>query len=90
MYELIIANYINNLTQNDIFYFGMKNNIKLNNQELEYVFKTIKNNYKFLLGNDYEIVFTEAKNYLTYENYNKIYNLYLSYREKYKDILNNY
>ena len=86
MYELIIVNYINNLTKNDIFYFGMKNNIKLNDNELEYIFKTIKNNYKFLLGNDYEIVFDEAKNNLTYENYNKIYNLYLNYREKYNDI----
>lgn len=88
MYELIFQNYLNNLTKNDILTFGIQNNIKLNSNELEYIYKTLKNNYKFLLGNDYEIVFKEAKNYLTKSNYDKIFSLYLSYREKYQDFLN--
>ena len=35
------------------------------------------------------LIFNEAKNFLRKENYDKILNLYLSYREKYKDFFNN-
>ena len=87
MYEAIIDNYIKNLTPNDIYLFASKNNIILNNQEFDYVIKTIKNNYKLLLGNDYMLIFNEAKNYLREENYQKILNLYFNYREKYQDFL---
>ena len=86
MYELIIANYINNLTKNDIFYFGMKNNIKLNDNELEYIFNVIKKDYKTLLSNNYEKIFINSKDFLTNENYNKIKALYLNYRANYGDM----
>ena len=87
MYEAIVENYVNSLTPNDVYLFASKNNIILNDQEFDYVYKTIKNNYKFFLGNDYMLIFNEAKNFLRKENYDKILNLYLSYREKYQDIL---
>ena len=86
MYEAIVENYVNSLTPNDVYLFASKNNIILNDQEFDYVYKTIKNNYKFFLGNDYMLIFNEAKNFLRKENYDKILNLYLSYREKYQDI----
>ncbi len=86
MYELIIENYLNNLTKNDIVFFALKNNINLNNQELDYVFKTIKKDYKLLLGNNYNQVFLNAKDYLSKDNYEKILSLYLKYREKYQNL----
>ena len=88
MYELIIKNYINNLTKNDIVYFGLKNKNQLNNQELDYIYKIIKNNYKDLLDNNYEYIFEDGKNYISQENYKKICNLFLDYRNKFKDFLN--
>ena len=86
MYEAIVENYVKTLTPNDVYLFASKNNIILNDQEFDYVYKTIKNNYKFFLGSDYMLIFNEAKNFLRKENYDKILNLYLSYREKYQDI----
>ena len=86
MYEAIVENYVNSLTPNDVYLFASKNNIILNDQEFDYIYKTIKNNYKFFLGNDYMLIFNEAKNFLRKENYDKILNLYLSYRKKYQDI----
>ena len=86
MYEAIVENYVNSLTPNDVYLFASKNNIILNDQEFDYVYKTIKNNYKFFLGKDYMLIFNEAKNFLRKKNYDKILNLYLSYREKYQDI----
>ena len=89
MYELIVENYVKNLTINDVYLFATSNNIILNDKEFDYVFKTIKNNYKFFLGSDYMLIFNEAKNFLRKENYDKILKLYLSYREKYQDFFNN-
>lgn len=88
MYELIIKNYINSLTKNDLILFGLKNNIILNNSELDYIYKTIKNDYKTLLSNNYEYVFKNAKNYINPDNYKKIYNLFLDYRSKYQNYFN--
>ena len=87
MYEKIIENYINNISLNDITYFALKNNINLNDQELDYLYKTIKEKYKVLLSNNYEIVLNEAKKYLTIDNYKKIYNLFLDYRNKFQMFL---
>ncbi len=87
MYEKIIENYINNISLNDITYFALKNNINLNDQELDYLYKTIKEKYKVLLSNNYEIVLNEAKKYLTIDNYKKICNLFLDYRNKFKMFL---
>ena len=88
MYELIIENYINNLNKDDIVYFALKNNITLNDLELDYVYKTIKTKYKILLSDNYETIFLEGKNYLKPDNYKKICNLFLDYRNKFKQFLN--
>ena len=45
MYLKLIENYIKNLTLNDITIFALKNNIELNNQELDFIYKTLKNDY---------------------------------------------
>ena len=88
MYEFLISNYIKNLCKNDIVYFALKNNIKLNDLELDYVYKTIKSNYKILLSDNYECIFLEGKNHLSSENYKKICNLFMDYRNKFKSFLN--
>ncbi len=83
MYLKLIENYIKNLTLNDITIFALKNNIELNNQELDFIYKTLKNDYQLLLSEDYLKVFSNGKNYLSPTNYEKILNLYLEYRLKY-------
>ncbi len=81
--ETLIQNYIKNLTINDIVYFAKKNNIDLTEAETTYIFKTLKDNYQILLSDNYMEIFNNSKNYLTPSNYEKILNLYLSYRKKY-------
>lgn len=88
MFELIIKNYINNLKEDDIITFANKNDIYLNQNEIKYIYKTIKCNYKILLGNNYQIILNEASNYIEKDNYKKICNLYLDYRNKFKNFLN--
>ena len=86
MYELIIQNYINNLTKDEVLNFALKNNINLSLNELNYVFNVIKKDYKTLLSNNYEKIFINSKDFLTNENYNKIKALYLNYRANYGDM----
>lgn len=88
MYLLILKNYINNLDKNTISLFAFKNNIFLSTLEVDYIYNTIKNNYETLLSNNYMQIFEEAKNHLSDDNYQKIYNLYLDYRLKYQFYLN--
>ena len=88
MQDFIISNYISKLDKNNITYFALKNDIRLNDNELDYVYKTIKSDYKVLLSNNYERVFDEAKNKLSSENYDKLYKLYLVYRKMYEGFLN--
>lgn len=87
MYELIIQNYINNLSKDDIIYFALKNNIQLNNIEVDAILSALKRDYKILLSDEYENIFLREKEKLSKENYNKILNLYLIYRHKYKNFL---
>lgn len=88
MQDFIISNYISKLDKNNITYFALKNDIRLNDNELDYVYKTIKNDYKILLSNNYESVFNKSRNKLSSENYDKLYKLYLVYRKMYEGFLN--
>lgn len=87
MYELIISNYVNNLTKNNILDFSFKNNINLNNQELDYIYNIIKSHYKDLLNDKYEYILNDSKKYLSSENHKKICILFTEYRNKFKDFL---
>ena len=87
MYELIIQNYIQKLNKNDITYFALKNNISLNDNEIDYILNTLKNSYQTLLSNNYETILNEAKTKLNSDNYQKIYKLFINYRNKYQNFL---
>ena len=78
MYKLI-EHYINKLTKEDIIEFSIKNDIILNNDELIYLYKIIKEKYKILLNGDTSI-FNEIKDNININTYNKIIELYNKYK----------
>ena len=88
MFNNVIENYISKLTKDDIVLFAFKNNIILKPNEADYLYNVIKNDYQILLSNDYQNVFNKAKNYLDEKTLKKLYNLFLDYRDKYKNFLN--
>ena len=83
MFYKLIINYINKLTKEDIIIFSNKNNINLNNNELDYIYNKIKKDYLILLSDNYEIAFNDAKKFINENNLKKIYNLFIDYRNKY-------
>ena len=87
MFSRIIENYINNLTKKDIIDFSNKENIILDNSELDYIYKIIKTEYKTILYDDSTDIFNNIKSRINPTSYNKIKKLFDSYKEKYKKYL---
>jgi len=83
----LIQKYINKITENDIEMFAAGNNIKLNSHEKSVVYHFVKNHYNDLVYGNSNLVFNSLKQELSSENYNKIYYLFNSYKEKYKHYL---
>lgn len=81
MKDIIIKSYIKSLTKYDIKMYAEKNNIILNDKELDYIYFNIKENYKDILSNPnkyLEIIKSKFDN-ITYQ---KIYELYTKYYPK--------
>lgn len=80
MYEILIKNYIKKLTKEDILNFCYKENIKLNNEELDLAYVYIKKYWREFLKKDPSNIFYELKNKLSDSTYKKMIEIY----EKYK------
>lgn len=87
MKNILIQNYINRLSINDINNFAVENNIALSSTELNYLYNLIKNDYKTILYGNREKFFTTLKNNLSLTNYNEITKLYDIYKDKYNYLL---
>jgi len=83
----LIGQYVNKLTIDNINDFAVKNNIKLNEKELNTLLDVVKNHYRELLDGNDEKVKEYLKNNLTNENFEKVTNLYNKYKEKYQGYL---
>lgn len=76
----IIEPYINNISKNDINNFAIKNNINLNNNELDFIYNFIKNRYKEVLSNPNNFSLARYKNNFSSENFVKINGLINRYK----------
>ena len=83
----LIRNYINKITKEDINNYLIKNDIFLNNNELNIIYDYFKNKwYDFLYGDNLPIL-EYLKNNISESNYNKLYDLYIKTKEKYSNYL---
>jgi len=83
----LIGQYVNKLTIDNINDFALKNNINLNEKELNILLDVAKNHYQDLLNGNDEKIKEYLKSNLTNENHEKIINLYNQYKEKYQGYL---
>lgn len=87
MKEKIIQNYINNLSPSDIKFFTIEHNIVLTDQEINYLYKLAKKEWKtFIFGNPNNI-FNQLKTVFNTDKYNQLYQLYQTYKNKYSHYL---
>nr|MBP3258788.1 hypothetical protein [Bacilli bacterium] len=83
----IIKNYINNISIDGLNILLTKNDIYLNNDELNILYKYLKNDWYTFIYNDPTPILNDIKNRFTPDNYNKLYELYILAKEKYKNYL---
>ncbi len=75
----VIKNYIQNLKKEDIISFCKKNNLTLNNDELNYIFNNLKQNFEYIYDNQSEFL-TGLKNNLSNNNYKELEGYYYKYK----------
>ena len=79
MNKLLIYQYINKLTKEDIKKYSLSQNINLTNNELDILYDYIKQKTNKILNNP-EKVFNEIKDKISIPVYNKIIELYNKYK----------
>lgn len=85
MYNNLIKKYLHLLTKEKIEQYATNYNMTLSNSEIDILYDTLKNtnNIDLLLSNNYEQVFKKIKPYIKEENYNKIKDIFLEYKNKF-------
>ena len=82
MYEIIIRDYVNKLTEEDIINFCNKKEITVSNDEVKILYLYAKNYWKeFYNGNPNEIIL-ELKEKINENAFNKLYNLYIDLKKR--------
>ncbi len=85
--DKLIKEYIDKITISDINKFAIKNNINLDNNELNLIYKYIKNDWKTIIYGNYNIILNDLKNKIDINKYNKIENLFYKFKSKYQNLL---
>ena len=87
MNKLLIESYIKNINKENIYEFGLKNNIKLTEKELDILYHFFKNNLQDLLYGNSRGIFASLESDLDHEKFLKIKDLFEFYFNKYQDLL---
>lgn len=82
----LIKNYINLLTIEKLEEFGIKNDIHLSNDELKFLLNLVKEHYEDIIKDDSKYLEELEKN-INPNEFVKVKELYLHYKNKYKGYL---
>ena len=85
--DKLIKEYVDKLTINDINKFAVSNNIFLDNDELNLIYKYIKNDWKAIINGNYKGILNDLKSKLNINKYNKIEQLFYKFKSKYQNLL---
>ena len=84
----MLKNYIAKLNKEQIISFALMHNIVLNDEEVNFTYSFIKNNWEELFKNYDQFNIDAYAKYYTKENFPKIKVLFQEYYEKFKPFLN--
>jgi hypothetical protein len=77
----LLKNYINKLTKNDIINYLNKEKVYASNDEIDLIYNSIKNDFDYVLHNDFYTYLSKYKNKLNDNLYNKIIEKYNEYKK---------
>lgn len=83
----LLKNYIDNLNIQDVKNFFDKNDISLDNKELDILYKHLKNDWYTFIYEDERPILKDIEANIDKENYSKLYSLYIKYKNKYINYL---
>lgn len=82
MYELLIKEYVNKLTEEDIKKYAKKYNVDINDDECKILYLYAKNYWKdFYKGDPIDLI-NELKEKLRPNTFNVLYNFYKDFKNK--------
>ena len=84
---ILIERYMNKLTIDDVNKFALKNNINFSEDELNFSYNFVKNNWKTIISNHGMFNISKYKEKFSEENFNKLQVLIKQYSVKYRDYL---
>ena len=84
----LIREYVNRLRKEDVNNYALKQNIVLDNSEIDFIYSYIKNNYRKILSRDISLSLEEVKPKLKDSNYNKLVILIYNNRDKINSFIN--
>ena len=83
MYEIIIKDYINKLTEQEIIKYGKKYDIDISFEDAKVLYVYAKNYWReFYKGNPTELI-QEIKEKIDPNTFNKLYRIYYNFKNKY-------
>ena len=82
----LIKNYVDKLTTQNLKEFAVKNDINLNQNELEYLLNLVQNNFEDILVNEDKYL-NLVQNNINTEAFVKVKELFLYYKNRYKGYL---
>lgn len=83
----LLKSYINNMSIDDLVILLEKKDIHLNSDELNVIYKYLKNDWYTFIYEDNTNILNDLKSKLSSNNYNKLYELYIMAKEKYRNYL---
>ena len=78
----LIEEYVNRMRIDDVNNFALKQGIILDDEELNIIFKYIKDNYKTILYGNPKDILLEIREKVKPITYSKIENLYMKFKDK--------
>lgn len=87
MHKLLIENYIKQIKKDDIYNFGILNNIRLSSDEVDILYHYLNNYWEELLYGNSRGVFLRLEKEFDKDKYLKIKNLFEEYFNKYQIFL---
>ena len=87
MVEKLIIQYIDRITTSDIDSFAKKHGIILESDDLDLVYRHIKNDWRTIVYGNPKPILEELKTRVDNVTYQKIENLYVEFKNKYSSYL---
>ena len=87
MHKLLIENYIKQIKKDDIYNFGILNNIRLSSDEVDILYHYLNNYWEELLYGNSRGIFLRLEKEFDKDKYLKIKNLFEEYFNKYQNFL---